>query len=264
LRDRVATITLAVGVAAGTLFVAAALAQRNEIPSKEAWAGASVLAISYIVLAVLTALHQGRQVFDHKSSEREKQLSEAREALSNYCRTAAAHIDEACPNIRLAKVGIHIWVVTGRREKTKRLERTAAFTLKNRPTSAVVWRKGKGVLGTCWEAEKPVRVNLAENLYPKYPLGGDAEAFDALPEDERLGMTAAEVDKTRQYQAVVAFPLHRSTGSKDFVGALSVDLEAVGRYDEITGATWGDDHFSSIRGLCETFVERHHSELAHG
>jgi hypothetical protein len=85
--------------------------------------------------------------------------------------------------------------------------------------SEVVWTRGKGVIGRCWDLNSDVAVDLAKHFAPYQGLT-EAE-WDALPPDERFGLSYLEFRRTDHLGPVVATPIQKSDGT--IVGVVSVD-----------------------------------------
>jgi hypothetical protein len=85
--------------------------------------------------------------------------------------------------------------------------------------SEVTWTKGKGVIGRCWELNSDVGVDLAKHFAPYRSLT-EAE-WDALPSDERFGLSYLEFKRTEHLGPVVATPMQEADGT--IIGVVSVD-----------------------------------------
>lgn len=68
------------------------------------------------------------------------------------------------------------------------------------PPSRITWTKGKGVIGHCWELGQDVGMRL-------HPAHYDRARWEALPEDERMGLSYADYERTRQHRVVIATPI---------------------------------------------------------
>jgi hypothetical protein len=85
--------------------------------------------------------------------------------------------------------------------------------------SEVMWTKGKGVIGRCWELNSDVGVDLAKHFAPYRALTEDE--WDALPADERFGLSFLEFKRTEHLGPVVATPIQEADGT--IIGVVSVD-----------------------------------------
>lgn len=108
-------------------------------------------------------------------------------------------------------------------------------------------------MGLAWQLRTPV----ARNLERIREAAGSEARFAKLPAEDRLGLTWEEFMRTRQYQAVFAYPLfsRRETGAAPAVrGILTIDLTCAGHFEELLSAIESSG-FASILGLCETALE---------
>lgn len=126
------------------LFAVGTLARSVEIPTKQVWAGGSLLTWLLVGTGVVTAIWQ---MYVHRDRRRRQQKA----ALAEACQRIAAHVDEKCPTLALRDVGVHVWLIGGPAYDL-RLQRGAQFLLQERQPSAVVWRKGKGVMDVLGES----------------------------------------------------------------------------------------------------------------
>ena len=85
--------------------------------------------------------------------------------------------------------------------------------------SEVVWPRGKGVIGRCWELNSDVGVDLAKHFAPYRAMTQDE--WDTLPADKRFGLTYLEFQRTEHLGPVVATPIQENDGS--IIGVVSVD-----------------------------------------
>lgn len=117
------------------------------------------------------------------------------------------------------------------RARLRRLHRVRAS---RRPvTSDIVWRPGKGAIGTCVEKGEVVAVDLT-SLYAG--LGPVTEQeWETVPDDVRLGLSYAEFEGVRdKYAVVVASPVIDDTGLRSSVtGCVALDGPD-GRFADLT------------------------------
>jgi hypothetical protein len=118
-------------------------------------------------------------------------------------------------------VGMNAFVIrSGRWRRPRYLHRIGRERISIHPLpSEVVWTRGKGVIGRCWELNSDVAVDLAKHFAP-YAAFTEAE-WNALPTDERFGLSYVEFRRTEQLGPVVATPMQESNGT--IIGVVSVD-----------------------------------------
>jgi hypothetical protein len=128
-------------------------------------------------------------------------------------------------------VGVNAFLVTRLPWKRERvLARVGQQRIASAPPpSNVKWTKGKGVIGQVWEQNTDIWVDLtsAFSAFSDY----SAAEWEALPEDERFGLSFAEYTNTKQHGAVVATPIQDRSGA--VIGVVSADAPD-GSYDQLS------------------------------
>lgn len=234
----------------GAAAAALAFLHSANSPSAYTWGGLRALPVLQIAAVVLAVACQATVVVRGRIGKGDHALAEA-------CREVAAYVDESCPGVRLSAVGVHIWKVGGVRRQY--LRRSGTFLLAgDRARSGIRWRRGKGVVGFAWDR----RETLVRDLEAIRARTASREQFEQLPEDERLGLSWGEFQRTPQYQAVAASPLYKRGGKADsaeVVGILAIDFLAKGGCGELRAATQ-DAAFASVVGICEAALDFRKSE----
>lgn len=118
------------------------------------------------------------------------------------------------------RTGVQMFLVRGR-WWWSRQERVARVRLAPRPSSGVVWSKGKGVVGRVWETRRGHVVNAVEHFAP---FAGFEEArFLALSPERRYGLSFDDFNRLKgKYGVVAGVPI---VDRKDrYVGCLTADL----------------------------------------
>jgi len=241
-------------ISAAPVFSVATVARSVEFPEKDWWEPGKPA--TYVLLAAGAIAGAGAVVNAVRVSRRTQGAT-----LYEACVQLAAYIDEKCPSLSLREVGIHVWRVGGP-PFARRLHRPQQFLLRSRQPSHVAFTKGKGLIGKVWATGVPDIKNL-ENDY----AGVDTEAeFVQLGDDDRLGLSWEEFQRTRRYKAVWASPLFRKSDYDDrVVGVISVDIQASGVFDEVVSATTenpGPEWMPSLQRAKLHLVAR--GEGAHG
>jgi hypothetical protein len=116
--------------------------------------------------------------------------------------------------------------------RPRRVHRVRA---KRRPVSSdIVWRPGKGVIGSCVAQRQVVESDFRE-LYAELGDPTELEWATEVPDDVRLGLSYAEfLDVRDKYEVVVASPLIDDSGARATVrGCVALDGPA-GSYDRLT------------------------------
>ncbi len=222
------------------LFAVSTVARTIGFPNQEWWRPWSAPTLVLIAMGLVTAVWQ---VFVNRDQRRRKRQS----ALDDASRSIAAHIDTSCPGLELRDVGVHVWVIAGP-PWDLRLDRGGQFLLRTRQPAAIVWTKGKGIIGLSWEKEVP----LAADLEAHFSQAAQSEAqFSTLSHADRLGLAWAEYQRTRRYKAIWAAPLFDRTKKPEIRGVVSVDIQESGQYRSLLAATQGDTELQAILGVCE-------------
>jgi hypothetical protein len=151
---------------------------------------------------------------------RERQLREARW----FSETLWALLVQVVQASKLdwTDVGVNAFLVRRRyrwigRKVLKRVGRERIRSLP--PPSSVVWTRGKGVIGACWE--HGIDVSLDLNAHFAGVEESTAEEWSQLSDEERLGLTYEEFQRTRHYGVVVATPVLDRAGR--VIGVVSAD-----------------------------------------
>lgn len=186
-----------------------------------------LIALAYIALFTFWKWLDARL---EKEAKRRAEASAAELAanadLAVSCQNIAGHIVTYCEKrvpsgaVAIDQLATQFWVPR-RRGEDEVIARVARFVLWDRPESGIRWSKGKGIVGRAWASEAPFALDLGP-LRKKLALG--QAAFDALPEEERLGMSYAEVAKTKPYTGIAARPLFDPDDKTTFLGLFVVDF----------------------------------------
>jgi len=213
---------------AASLFAAGALMKEAEFPRKGVWDSGSPALYAVVGFGLVTYLGYVLVIWGYRGSLRSK---DEEGQLYRACRDIASLV-ERLTSLHRDNIAVHVWAVRGVRG-VKRLERRATFVPGDRPSTAIVWRKGKGAIGQCWARDEWVRADL-EELQALAPTEQD---FYALPREERFFLTWPELRSTEHYKAILAWPLHGGPeAAPGVVGCLSIDVQE-------TGAAVQLDHF---------------------
>ena len=150
----------------------------------------------------------------------------ARSDLSIACQMIVAAIAGGCTSVSVNDVAASVCVCSA----GDAFDEVARFYLPyERPPTAVRWQKGKGVAGWAWAVRKDLFCDLRP-LITRLDREG-AAAFDALPEYERFGMSADELDRSRTYTGVGAIQLNSQDHSATLRGMLIIDYSGEEGFD---------------------------------
>ncbi len=224
------------GIACSVVFSFGAIAFAAKFPNGAVWNEGQPLVLALIVTGVITAAYQSFANVDLGRRRR-------RALLDDACQQMAAYLDDKCSRIPLRSIGVHIWRVRGI-SRWKHLSRAGQFLLRRRASSDVVWRRKKGAIGAAWDEKCEILIDLETELYP---LTTTKEATEALPPKERLYLEWDEIKRTSKYKAIYATPLKR----RRVRGVLAIDVLTPGHFDEFRKATFENQDFNSILGVCQ-------------
>lgn len=87
------------------------------------------------------------------------------------------------------------------------------------PPSNVDWTFGKGVIGRCWQLGTDLGVDLRDHVADV--AARSPEEWEQLTDEERLGLTYDDFQRTRQHGVVVATPVLDRSGT--VIGVISAD-----------------------------------------
>jgi hypothetical protein len=127
------------------------------------------------------------------------------------------------PDIDITQLGIHAFEVNPRWYPIplpKVLKRRARVRLRPSTRSGpVVWKKGKGLIGLCWQTSKRLEADLGPVLFPDGTYL-TRERWNALPALERMGMKYRDYQHTSAGGVIVVQPVFLNG---DFAGCISLD-----------------------------------------
>jgi hypothetical protein len=200
-------------------------------PDEATWAPGTTLFALVIGCAVWVPLYALYKAIDAhlESVDKEAAAADQRRVtltadLELLCQQTVAALAHGCDKVGVNDLAAQVWIC--RPDGT--FDRAARFFLpQERPSSGIEWTKGKGVAGMAWKADQHLRSDLRPLHAQLDSLG--QEAFDELPADERLGMTAVEVSNTRDYTGICAIRLF-SQEAKPYLLAIFV-IDYVGETD---------------------------------
>ncbi|MDP8903846.1 MAG: hypothetical protein M3N29_00780 [Chloroflexota bacterium] len=232
---------------AASLFALGTLLREAHFPEEEFWKPRSLAMYALLFFGAITYSGYVLVVWGYRRSlsarDREAQLYRA-------CRDVAALVERST-SLQRDSIGVHVWTVRGL-PGVRRLERQATFVPGDRPPTAIVWRRGKGAIGRCWDRDEWILADL-EALQALAP---NESAFNELSRDERFAFTWSELRSTEHYKAVLAWPLHGGPeAAPHVVGCLSIDVQENGAAQELDRFRL-DHHavFSAHLAVCEAIL----------
>lgn len=221
IRDRLKSVEVPLFVI--TFLLGAYLAVGNildaaNVPNKTTWTPWSVWFVLLLVAAVWVPLYALYQTVEARLQSREKLDTQARRDLALTCQQIVCAIADACATVAVNDLAACVWKC----RDDDGFDEIARFYLPHhRPRTGVTWHKGKGVAGWAWAENKNVCADLRPLIARLDNIG--ATAFDALPPTERLGLSAAELDGTRQYKWIYALRLFSTDATPRLLGMLILD-----------------------------------------
>jgi hypothetical protein len=186
-----------------------------------------------VVAAVFVPVYGFLKTLDARGLEEEAAERELKDELDLLCQQAVSVIADRCSSASANDLAVQVWIC----RPDGLFDRFALFMLPEaRPHSGVVWRKGKGIAGTAWARRTEGGADLGR-LKSQLDTLGDT-AFDRLLEDERYGMSAAEVRKTSHYAGIYAIPLFALDDPETTLGVFVIDYT-------------GDDGFGCVEACAK-------------
>jgi hypothetical protein len=224
------------------VYVVASGARALEQPEAALW---STTPAKIGLLLGSTVVGAGYVVF-FRDYRRLNSNAEGEIAIYKACERLAQYVLENS-TIGPGGLGVHVWEVSGRWPFRHLARRRAYWPEDSRLAVApIIWRKGKGVIGTAWKADQETFADLD---------GWAAitrDTFEALPRGDRYGMRWSEVWHTRRFRAIAAFPLHGGpSAAPRVIGCVSVDVTEPGKGDELKIVCTTGTAVQSILALCE-------------
>jgi hypothetical protein len=220
-----------------------------EFPKSSIWEPGEPALVALVILGAISYLGSALVIVGYRRSLRR---SDQDSRLYRICRDVAALVERKAAGLGRDDIAAHIWTVRGL-PGVRRLERRATFLPGDRQSTAILWRKGKGAIGRCWETNQPQLADL-EDLAALAP---DEQSFYALPPDQRYHFTWEEFRATEHYKAIAVWPLHDHKKTWRVIGCLSVDVQAAGaaaELDRVRAVHRAD--LSAHLDLCEAVLSR--------
>jgi hypothetical protein len=240
-----ASLLVALAIA---VFGVASLCWQEELPTRF-WTPGHTGAVILIVLGVAAAIGSFLSAFSLKPLLAEANLEGE---LIRPCREMA-WFWETQVGLPRGSVGVHVWQVAGP-PFARRLSRRGTFRAKTGRETAVLWTRGKGAIGQCWDLPQKDRVfDLAELRR----LGPDEERFCALAPRVRLEMTWEEFGESPQYDLVWVAKLFKGKDARRLWGVMSVDVEGDGHRQAVLDAL--AQHAEDVRdvlSMCDEILAR--------
>jgi hypothetical protein len=217
------------------------LAESENIPAPNWWGWATGALFVLQAFVILVAPINGYRL-DRRAARVEtlRQINESCHILLLLATQSSG--------LPLELLSAYVWVPRGP-IGAKRLRTIARARVEPRKSSGMVWRKGTGVIGCCWDRNAEVLADLTQ-LHVSAGRGG-AWFTSMLPED-RYGMTIGEVLKTHRYKAVLASPLNDDDGT--FIGCVAIDCEADRSFNSLVDA-FNTQRIQSTIGIIEGLVQ---------
>jgi hypothetical protein len=175
------------------------------------WIFWAIIAAGVIPAAQTTIAELGEK-------KRRKEL-EREEYLRSLLVTALVYVVREC-NAVWDLTGVQVFLVTGWWRRARQV-RVAKVRLASAPPGSVVWTKGKGVIGLCWETRTSHTAYLDR---PPFSELGTVPDYRWLEIDERTryGLSFDEYRAFgRRYGTVIALPI-MSKGK--YVGCVTLDM----------------------------------------
>jgi hypothetical protein len=231
-----------------TLTGAGAVLKEVDVPSESFWKAKQPAGIALAVVAALSYLGYCLVVVGYRRSLKR---SDQDTRLYTTCRDVAGLVERETTLDR-DSIGVHVWTIRGF-PGLRRLERRATFVLVDRTQTAITWRKGKGVLGQCWERDDWILADLERMASAK-----TEQEFYAIPRADRFFFTWHEASATQHYKAALAWPLHGGPeNARRVVGCLSLDVQVDGAVDELDKVwTTKRPELDAHRAVCEAILEK--------
>lgn len=263
----VAATVLGVYLAVANVLIAA------KRPSAGFWMPWKIAFIFLLVAAIgvpLYALYKSLDVYFerqvHERAVQQQALAEQerkRAALDRdlvlFSQQIVAEIADDCYTIRLTDLAAQVWIC--RADET--FDRRARFFLPHeRPSSGVQWKKGKGVAGFAWLTGRSLAADLKELNARREELG--PLEFDALPADERFGITAAELEATSRYTGIVALPLFSTVAPATVLAIFSLDYTGRDEFDCVVRETNKWRILALLGGCAKRLTQEEQSTLTGG
>jgi len=243
------TFVLGVYLAVGNIFDA------TNVPDKTTWTPWSLWFVLLVVAAVWVPVYALYQTLEAKLQSREKRQTQAEKLhtsavaqLARTCQQIVAVIADACPKVNVNHLAACVW----RCRADDTFEELARFYLpQDRPPTGVEWHKGKGVAGWTWAIEENLRADLRPLIARLDEIG--PAAFDELEPHKRYGLSAAELQSTREYTGICAIRLFSADAKPRLLGMLVLDYAGSDGFDcvaaqAVTGAV------KMYAGTCATVL----------
>lgn len=252
IRDKIKRYDFAVNVVAAILAIYLAVGnilRGVDVPNEAFWLPWKTSFIALLVAAIYVPVYGFYKALDARYESQDREVNERQRDLSIHCQQGAAALLGQCPETSLNELTVQVW----RCRDDETFDRRARFFLPHyHKSSGVEWRMGKGVAGTAWAQEQPVVVDLAP-LHERAKVG--ERAFNALPADERYGMSYQELQASSDSRGVAAYPLFSTEPVRTLLGIFLIDYASEdGNFECLTNAlkTWW--HLGALLAACENVL----------
>lgn len=224
---------IAAGIVAG-----AALLQAAKVINDDFWAWAAplLLALNAFVLIASPAANL--------YLERRTRRTIARKELNESTHILLLQLAMACPGLAVGTMCVRVWHPEGLPGNRHLAPVTRARIAEHR-SSGVVWVKGKGTVGLCWQRNQNVFSDLTD-LH-----AGRALNQHAPDELAMAGLTAEEFERTDRYWTVLALPLRSEDA--EFIGCVAIDCSEPKSFDPLLSALRAD-HIGATVGTMERLL----------
>jgi hypothetical protein len=196
------TALLGLFLTVGAIFLTA------KVPSEHDWSPGEPLFWALVVSAVFVPVYTLYKSLDAYFETQDKRRSEVERDLTIACQKVVSRIVDACPRVGVNDLASCVWLC---REDDSFDEIARFYLPHHRKGSGVIWGRGRGVAGTAWARGEDLDSDVTVLVARLDELG--KAAFDKLPPAERFGLTASDLDKTRDRTGVCAIRLV-TTGAK--------------------------------------------------
>ncbi len=223
----------------------ATLCDTKDVPS-EFWQAGHVGAWLIVVLGVVAGVGSFVVTVSVGGLLRRAEIDRK---LTDTCRDVAWLVEHKT-SIPHGTLGVHVWEVVGP-PLLRRLKRRSTFRSTDHRPLAIVWRKGKGVLGACWAGTSE------DELFDLSTIDARNEAeFCALAPHKRLNMNWAEFQMGKHYRTIWATKLYAGPKEAPKVGGLlSIDVEVLGHTEELRSVIEHNQReLRNLLNLCESLL----------
>jgi hypothetical protein len=186
------------------------------------WTGrTALLAGALVFIFAWTVFDTAEKSWAARRAKKEARINTARQDGEQVLKGTLVQV-QRLTGLNWTEIGLHLFLVEKKWSVGEYQRHIVRVKMSEYPpTTGIVWTKGKGVIGRCWD-NKTFEAHDVRLAYAPY-MGFTATEWANLSKDERFGLSFDEFTRTKEFfGAILAAPILEDMGSL-YVGCVSLD-----------------------------------------